>query len=51
MNVDAQHATASQFGINGVPTLYFYKNGKLVDSAQGALPKPEIERRLQTLLR
>ncbi|MGD0235763.1 MAG: thioredoxin family protein [Syntrophorhabdales bacterium] len=51
LNVDVHHTTASQFRVNGVPTLYFYKNGSLVDSAQGALPKAEIERRLHMLLR
>jgi thioredoxin-like negative regulator of GroEL len=51
LNVDVNRATASRFKVNGVPTLYFYKNGNLFDSAQGALPKADIERRLQTMLR
>jgi thioredoxin 1 len=50
VNVDRNHATASQFGIRGVPALFFYKNGKLADQVSGALPKPEIERRLRMLL-
>jgi thioredoxin-like negative regulator of GroEL len=50
INVDRNHATASQFGIRGVPALFFYKNGKLADQVSGALPKPEIERRLRTIL-
>ena len=50
INVDVNNATASQFGITGVPALFFYKNGKLADRAAGALPKSEIEKRLRTIL-
>jgi len=32
LGADGQHATAFQFGINGLPTLYFCKNGSLIDS-------------------
>jgi thioredoxin-like negative regulator of GroEL len=51
LNTDVYHATASQFRVNGVPALFFYKNGILADQVSGALPKAEIERRLQMLLR
>jgi thioredoxin-like negative regulator of GroEL len=50
INVDMNNATASQFGIRGVPALFFYKNGKLVEQVSGALPKAEIEKRLRTIL-
>jgi len=50
VNVDRNNATASQFGIRGVPSLFFYKNGRLADQVSGALPKAEIERRLRTIL-
>jgi hypothetical protein len=33
-----------------VPALFFYNNGKVVDRAVGALPREEIERRLNVLL-
>ena len=49
MNVDSSPRTASQHGIKGVPALYFYKNGSIVDQAVGALPKQEIERRLRAM--
>jgi thioredoxin 1 len=51
LNVDMHHATASQFKVNGVPALFFYKSGSLADQVSGALPKAEIERRLQMLFR
>ena len=51
LNVDVYHAIASHYRVNGVPALFFYINGRLADQVSGALPKPEIERRLQMLLR
>jgi len=50
VNVDASPETASQHGIRGVPALYFYKNGSVVDKVEGALPKSELERRLSGLI-
>jgi len=49
VNVDNSPQTASRHNIRGVPALYFYKNGSVVDQAVGALPKNEIERRLRAL--
>jgi thioredoxin 1 len=51
VNVDESPKTASEHGIRGVPALYFYNRGKIVDQAVGALPKAEIERRLNTIVR
>jgi thioredoxin-like negative regulator of GroEL len=50
INVDNNRSTASTYGIRGVPALFFFKSGKVVDSVAGALPKVEIERKLQALL-
>ncbi len=50
INIDQNHATASQFGIRGVPALLFYKNGKLVDQVPGAIPKSDIEQRIRSIL-
>ena len=49
VNVDNSPKTASRHAIRGVPALFFYKNGKVVDQAVGALPKGELERRLKAL--
>ncbi len=49
VNVDESPRTASQHGIRGVPALYFYRNGSIVDKVVGALPKNEIERRLNSI--
>jgi len=50
INIDLNRHTASEYKIQSTPTLFFYKNGRLLDRVQGALPKEEIERHLRNLL-
>jgi len=50
LNVDENPGTSSQYGIQSIPTMLFFKGGRLVDKAVGALPKAEVERRLFPLL-
>ncbi len=50
LNVDENPATASQYDIRSIPTMLLFREGKLVDRLVGALPKGDIERKLQTLL-
>ena len=50
LNVDENPVTASQYGIQGIPTMLLFKNGNHVNSLVGALPKPEIERHLGAIL-
>ena len=50
LNVDENPATAVQYGIMSIPTLLYFKDGKLVDRTMGALPKEAIENRLGKLL-
>jgi len=35
MNVDENHITAEQFGINSIPTVLIFKNGKVVKTFVG----------------
>lgn len=35
-NCDENSAVATQLGIRGIPTLYIYKNGQVVDNHTGA---------------
>lgn len=44
LNVDQNPAIAGQFNIMSLPTILFFKNGKVVGSAAGALPRLEIDR-------
>ncbi len=50
LNVESNPGTASQFDIRSVPSMLFFKNGKLVDSIAGALPKNELKRRVQAIV-
>jgi thioredoxin 2 len=50
LNVDDNPATASRFGVRSIPTLLILRNGSEVDRIVGAVPKPEIVRRLDAVL-
>ena len=50
LNVDENPVTASQFGIQSIPTMLIFNNGRQVNKIVGALPKPEIERQLASVL-
>jgi thioredoxin 2 len=47
LNVDQNPGTAGRFAVQSIPTLLFFKAGKLIHSQVGALPKREIERQIQ----
>lgn len=50
LNVDQNPVTASRFSVMSLPTLLFFRDGKVVDTAAGALPRQEIERHLWRFL-
>lgn len=50
MNVDENPVTASQYAIRSTPSLFFFKNGKVVNQVMGAVPKAEIERHILAIL-
>lgn len=50
LNVDQNPATASRYSVMSLPMLLFFRDGKVVDSAAGALPRLEIERFLYRFL-
>src|SRR5512146_2883193 len=47
LDVDANPSTAMRFNVRSIPTILFFKNGKLVDTIIGALPKAKLEARIQ----
>jgi len=49
-NVDDHGDVAAQFGIRSIPTILFFKNGELVDRVVGAVPKPALKQKLDSLL-
>jgi thioredoxin 1 len=50
LNVDENPMTTAKFGIMGIPTLIIFKNGQPVDRIIGAMPKRQIEARLNSYL-
>ena len=50
LNVDQNPMTASRYSVMSLPMLLFFRDGKVVDSAAGALPRQEIERFLYRFL-
>jgi len=49
LNVDENRKVPMKFGIMSIPTLLYFKDGKLADKTLGALPKKMLEGRLQKL--
>ena len=50
LDTDANPNTPMQYGIMGIPTLIFFKNGKEVDRLVGAAPKQMIAKKLEALI-
>lgn len=50
LNVDHSPAAPSRYGIMGIPTLLFFRDGKLVDRVVGLVRKDELSRKLDNLL-
>ena len=42
VDVDEQPELASQYGIVSIPTLMVFRDGKVVNQAQGAMPKAKL---------
>ena len=50
LNTDQNQRIAAQYSIQSIPTLLLFQGGRLVDRQVGALPKPEIERLIRTVI-
>ena len=50
VNVDENSATPSRYGIRGIPSLLFFKGGKVADQIVGFVPQEVIEEKIQRLL-
>jgi len=42
VNVDENNVSAATYGVRGIPTLLLFKNGQLVETKVGALPKGQL---------
>jgi thioredoxin 2 len=46
LNVDENPRLSARFGVQAIPTMILFRGGRELDQIRGALPKPELERRL-----
>ena len=44
LNVDDNQTTATKYGIRGIPTLLFFKGGKVIQQVTGVKSKAEIKK-------
>ncbi len=49
LDVDHNPQTARNFGIRNIPTILFFKNGEVVDTQVGAVPKQKLVEKLEPL--
>jgi thioredoxin 1 len=49
-DVDNSPQVAAKYGIRNIPTVLFFKDGKIADKQVGAVPKPNFVNKLNALL-
>ena len=42
LNIDENPETPQKYGVRGIPTLMLFKNGNLIDTKVGSLPKSTL---------
>lgn len=50
LNVDDNPKTASQYRIMSIPTLLFFKDGKVMETVIGAVPERVLQSKIEELL-
>lgn len=50
LNTDENPDVASRYKIMGIPTIMFFKDGEKVDQIVGAVPKPQLKGKIDSLL-
>lgn len=50
VNTDENRGVASKYSIMSIPTILFIKDGKVVDTAVGAMPKAALEQKIKAML-
>tara|TARA_B100001123_G_C15298454_1_gene1020141 strand:+ start:37 stop:360 length:324 start_codon:yes stop_codon:yes gene_type:complete len=50
LNIDENPQTPQKYGVRGIPTLMFFKNGKLFDSKVGSMPKTSLDNWIESCL-
>jgi thioredoxin 1 len=50
LNVDDSPATTSQYGVRGIPTLFLFKGGKILDQIIGSVSKARLKALIEKAL-
>ena len=50
VNVDEEQEISERYGIQSIPTLLFFKDGKQVDRIMGAYPRRQIAEKIESVL-
>lgn len=50
VEVDANQELAQKYGIRSIPTMMFFKDGKVVETLVGNVPKADIEESIKKLI-
>ncbi len=50
INVDENQKTASQYRVMSIPTLMFFRDGKVIDTVIGAVPESTLQAKIDDLL-
>jgi thioredoxin 1 len=49
VNIDDESELATQFGIQSIPALFYFKGGQLAHKSVGVTPKSQIIQKLEAL--
>jgi thioredoxin 1 len=47
LDVDSNQQVSTRYNIRSIPSILFFKDGQLVDTVVGAVPKAMLERKIQ----
>ena len=47
LDVDQNPGVTVRFGVRSIPSVLFFKDGQLVDTVVGAVPRPTLEAKIQ----
>ena len=50
LNIDENPTIPSQYGVRGIPTLMLFKNGEVLETKIGALPKSKLIEWIQSVI-
>jgi thioredoxin 1 len=51
LDVDGNPQAPNQYGVMSIPTLLFFKNGKVSDQSVGVVSKVELKKKIEELIR